>query len=258
MKIATWNVNGIRARQAQVQEWLGLEKPDLLCLQEIKAAPEQVPQALQELEGYWHCWHGQKGYSGVGLHVRRDLAAQAPVFSHPGFDFECRVASVDLGDLTVMSCYVPNGGKDFFAKMRFLADLQTHVQDLLANGRRILLCGDLNVTRTDLDVHPKERRKSAIGQLPEERQALEELLGLGLVDLTRMLHPEEAGIYTWWPPWRQMRERNIGWRIDYILASPEMAATARECLPRREFGTSDHGPLVALLDWPSVGKTVRL
>ena len=252
MKIATWNVNGIRARQAQVQEWMELEKPALLCLQEIKAAPEQVPRALLEMEGYWHCWHGQKGYSGVGLHVRRDLALEAPAFSHPEFDFECRVASVDLGDLTVLSCYVPNGGKDFFAKMRFLADLQAHVRDLLAQGRRVLLCGDLNVTRSNLDVHPKELRKNAIGQLPEERQALEELLGLGLVDLTRMLHPEEAGIYTWWPPWRQMRERNIGWRIDYILASSEMAATALECLPQREYGTSDHGPLVALLDWPSV------
>ncbi len=249
MKVATWNVNGIRARQDQLLEWLENEKPEVLCLQEIKAAPEQIPRSLLELEGYWNCWHGQKGYSGVSLHVRRDLAREAPVFSHPDFDFESRLAAVDLGPLRVLSCYVPNGGKDFFAKMRFLADLHSYVGHLLAEGRQLLLCGDLNVTRTDLDVHPKERRKSAIGQLPEEREALEGILGQGLVDLTRMLHPEAPEIFTWWPPWRKMRERNIGWRIDYILASEALAATARECLPRREFGTSDHGPLVARLDW---------
>jgi exodeoxyribonuclease-3 len=248
MKIATWNVNGVRARQAQLQEWLHLERPEILCLQEIKASPEQIPAALLELEEYWSCWHGQKGYSGVGLHVRRDLAPERPSFGHPDFDFECRLASVDLGDLTVLSCYVPNGGKDFFAKMRFLADLEAHLGRLLESGRQVLLCGDLNVTRTDLDVHPRERKKSAIGQLPEERQALEAVLATGLVDLTRLLHPDDEQLFTWWPPWRNMRERNIGWRIDYILASSDLAARTRECRCQRGFGTSDHGPLVAVLD----------
>ncbi len=248
MKIATWNVNGIRARQAQVQEWLDLERPDFLCLQELKAAPQQVPAALLGLQDYWSCWHGQKGYSGVGLHIRRDLAPECPVFSHPEFDFESRLVSVELGDLTVLSCYVPNGGKDFFAKMRFLADLEAHVDGLVRAGRQVLLGGDLNVTRTDLDVHPRERRKSAIGQLPEERRALEALLARGLVDLTRLLHPDQDQFFTWWPPWRNMRERNIGWRIDYLLATPGLATRARECRCERTFGTSDHGPLVALLD----------
>jgi len=248
MKIVTWNVNGIRARQAQVLEWLDLERPEILCLQELKAAPEQIPSDLSSLQDYWSCWHGQKGYSGVGLHIRRDLAPERPTFSHPDFDFESRVVSVDLGDLTVLSCYVPNGGKDFFAKMRFLADLEAHVDSLREAGRQVLLCGDLNVTRTDMDVHPRERRKSAIGQLPEERQALESILSRGLVDLTRLLHPDEDRLFTWWPPWRNMRERNIGWRIDYILASQALATRARECGCDRGFGTSDHGPVLALVD----------
>ncbi len=124
MKIATWNVNGIRAREAQVQEWIARERPDVVCLQELKAASDQVPAALCEMEGYWCYWHGGKGYSGVGLHVRKAIAPDRPAFTHPPFDYENRIVTADLataaGALTVASVYVPNGGKDFPAKMRFL------------------------------------------------------------------------------------------------------------------------------------------
>src|SRR6185295_8011678 len=124
MKIATWNVNGIRARQAQVQAWIARERPDVVCLQEIKAPSDLVPAALCEMEGYWCYWHGGKGYSGVGLHVRQDVSGERPAFTHPEFDYEHRIVTVDLatalGEVTVATVYVPNGGKDFPAKMRFL------------------------------------------------------------------------------------------------------------------------------------------
>src|SRR5258705_9519831 len=124
MKLATWNVNGIRARHAEVLDWIGRERPDVVCLQELKASSDQVPEALCEMEGYWCYWHGGKGYSGVGLHVSKAIAAERPAFSHPEFNFENRIAAVDLkldaGELTVASVYVPNGGKDFPAKMPFL------------------------------------------------------------------------------------------------------------------------------------------
>src|SRR3954470_24785365 len=113
LKIATWNVNGIRARHAQVQEWIARDRPDVVCLQEIKATPEQVPAGLFGLDGYWCYWHGEKAYSGVGLHVSKSFAPERPAFSHPEFNFEKRIAAVDLGDLTVASVYVPNGGKDY-------------------------------------------------------------------------------------------------------------------------------------------------
>src|SRR3977135_2258954 len=123
MKLASWNVNGIRARQAQVQEWIERGRPDVVCLQEIKATSDQVPQALCEMEGYWCYWHGGKGYSGVGLHVSKAIAPTRPLFSHPAFDYENRIVAADIaaGDAstTVASVYVPNGGKDFAAKMRF-------------------------------------------------------------------------------------------------------------------------------------------
>src|SRR5262249_12944540 len=124
MKIATWNINGIRARGAQIHDWIARERPDVVCLQEIKAAPDAIPFTLTDIDGYWCYWHGAKGYSGVALHVRKDAAEARPQVTHPAFDYESRIACVDLispvGPLTIASIYAPNGGKDFPAKMRFL------------------------------------------------------------------------------------------------------------------------------------------
>jgi exodeoxyribonuclease-3 len=245
LKIATWNVNGIRARQAQLQEWIERERPDVVCLQEIKASSEQVPAALCEMEGYWCYWHGGKGYSGVGLHVSKAFAPERPVFSHPAFDFENRVVEAEAGGIRVASIYVPNGGKDFAAKMRFLEAMDLHVAGHLAEGTPFVLCGDLNIARTERDVHPKERKPRAIGQLPEERALLERILGRGLEDLGRALDPDNDGLFTWWAPWRNMRQRNIGWRLDYVLASRQLAEKAVSCPVQREVGTSDHAPVVA-------------
>jgi len=251
MKIATWNVNGIRARQAEVQTWVERDRPDIVCLQEIKAASDQVPAALCEMEGYWCYWHGAKGYSGVAMHLRRDTFPDRPDFSHPSFDFENRIVVVSRGDLVVASVYVPNGGKDFEAKMRFLRAMEDYAAKLGAEGRQLLLCGDLNVARTDLDVHPKERKPGIIGQRPEEREQFERILSSGLVDLGRTLAPDNDQMFTWWAPWRNMRQRNIGWRLDYVLASPAMAARVRSCPVLADVGTSDHAPVMASFDPPS-------
>ena len=248
MKVATWNVNGLRARQSQLQEWIEREQPDVVCLQEIKASLDQIPVWLCELEGYWCYWHGAKGYSGVGLHVRRELSPDRPAFAHPDFDYESRIVTAEAAGVTFASIYVPNGGKDFPAKMRFLEALEQFVSALQAEGRRAVLCGDLNIARTEMDVHPKERKPRAIGQLPEERALLERIIGHGLVDTGRALEPDNDQLFTWWAPWRQMRERNIGWRLDYILASTPIFDRVTSCVVQREFGTSDHGPVVATFE----------
>src|ERR1043166_9176787 len=248
MKVATWNVNGIRARQSQLQEWIEREQPDVVCLQEIKASLDQIPVWLCELEGYWCYWHGAKGYSGVALHVRRTLSAGRPAFAHPAFDYESRIVTAEVGGITFASIYVPNGGKDFPAKMRFLDSLDRYAADLDASRRRAVFCGDLNIARADMDVHPKERKPRAIGQLPEERALLERIIGHGLVDTGRALEPENDQLFTWWAPWRQMRERNIGWRLDYVLASQAIYDRVSSCVIQREFGSSDHGPVIATFD----------
>ncbi len=250
MKIATWNVNGIRAREAQLHEWIARERPDVVCLQEIKVAPDAIPLTLFELDGYWCYWHGAKGYSGVALHVHRDAAAERPGFVHPAFDYESRIVSVDLrtdvGPVTVASVYVPNGGKDFAAKMQFLEAMDLYAASFEAAGRALVLCGDLNVARTDRDVHPKERKPRAIGQLPEERAILERIIGHGLIDVGRALDPDNDGLFTWWAPWRNLRQRNIGWRLDYLLASAPLAGRAASCIVQNDVGTSDHAPVVAV------------
>jgi exodeoxyribonuclease III len=248
MKLATWNVNGIRARQAQVHDWIAQERPDVVCLQEIKATSDQVPTALCEMEGYWCYWHGGKGYSGVALHVSKTLAPERPAFAHPAFDYENRIVSVDVGDLTVASIYVPNGGKDFPGKMKFLEAMDAYAASFEASGRRVAMMGDMNVARTDRDVHPKERKPRAIGQLPEERALIERILSRGLVDLGRALDPDNDGLFTWWAPWRNMRQRNIGWRLDHVFVSEALAARATACPVQKDVGTSDHAPVVATFD----------
>jgi exodeoxyribonuclease-3 len=257
VKIATWNVNGIRARQSQVQEFVEREQPDVLCLQEIKATPDQLPLWLTEIEGYWCYWHGGKGYSGVGLHARRASCGERPACEHPAFDFENRIVAATLPQATVASIYVPNGGKDYPAKIRFLEALDAFAAGFQTAGRPLVLCGDLNVARTEMDVHPKERKPNATGQRPEERALIERILSRGLVDVHRMLDPENADLFTWWAPWRNLRQRNIGWRLDYIFASSALAARATSCVVQREFGTSDHGPVVATFREPANAAPAR-
>jgi exodeoxyribonuclease III len=249
VKIATWNVNGIRARQQQVLEWIAREKPDVVCLQEIKADIDQLTFELRDIEGYWVHWHGGKGYSGVALLVSTAFAPDRPAFVHPVFDFEQRICTVTIGApagrITFASIYVPNGGKDFNAKMRFLAAIDAWAAEARLAGNALVLCGDLNVARADIDIHPKERKPNQIGARPDERALFEQILGRDLVDVGRAMEPANENLFTWWAPWRNLRQRNIGWRIDYILATSSIAAKVNSVAVQREVGTSDHGPVIA-------------
>jgi exodeoxyribonuclease-3 len=258
MKIATWNVNGIRARQAQLQDLLAAEQPDVVCLQEIKAGPGQVPELMVAPGEYWTYWHGGGGYSGVALLVRREFSPEPPRFAHPAFDYEHRIVeatiavaascSANLREVRVVSVYVPNGGKDFEAKMRFFQALREWLAETVTPGTALVLCGDLNVALEERDVHPKERKLNQIGTRPEERAVLSGVMAGGLCDVGRTLDPHNDQLFTWWAPWRGLRQRNIGWRIDYVLASSPLAACAKACVSMREFGTSDHAPVVATFE----------
>ena len=245
MKVATWNVNGIRARAEQFSQWIAAEQPDVVCIQEIKASMAQIPEPICNLDGYSCYWHGERAYSGVGLHVRKGAFPVEPQFSHPAFDAETRIVQATIGDTVFTSVYVPNGGKDFPAKIGFMKDLIRYAASIHGEGKQLILCGDMNVARTEADVHPKERKPRAIGQLPEERALLEEIIGQGLVDVGRALYPDDENYFTWWAPWRNLRQRNIGWRLDYVLASQAIAERAIACPSYREIGTSDHAPVVA-------------
>jgi exodeoxyribonuclease III len=243
MKIATWNVNGIRARQTQFCEWLERDRPDVVCLQELKAEPAQVPAQCAHAD-YHVYWHGLRAYSGVSLHVRKDFSALAPEFSHPDFDMESRIVQARFDRLVLASVYVPNGGKDYAAKVEFMRRLADWTRVLHREGLELVLCGDMNITRTEMDVHPRERKPGIIGQRPEERELFQQLLGEHLIDVGRTLDPDNDRMFTWWAPWRNMRSRNIGWRLDYVLAAPAIAARAASCGVLADVGTSDHAPVV--------------
>src|SRR6478735_578761 len=153
--------NGDPALMAQAEEIVKAHVAAQPALMAIPAA-EQIPTALFGLEGYWSYWHGGKGYSGVALHVSQAFAPERPVFAHPDFDYETRIVTAEIGDLLVASIYVPNGGKDFPAKMQFLEALDAYAASLQGSGRHVALMGDMNVARTERDVHPRERKPRAI------------------------------------------------------------------------------------------------
>jgi exodeoxyribonuclease-3 len=161
----------------------------------------------------------------------------------PPFDFEARIVTARLAELAVASVYVPNGGKDFEAKLRFLGDLEAFAARYRQDGVPLVICGDLNVARTDADIHPKERKPNIIGTRPDERALLERVIAHDLVDVLRAQAPDATDLFTWWAPWRNMRQRNIGWRIDYVLASTALHARTASCVVEREVGTSDHAPV---------------
>jgi exodeoxyribonuclease III len=271
VKIATWNVNGIRARSSQVAHWIDGEEPDVICLQEIKATPAQVPEPLAQVAGYHAHWHGGGGYSGVALLLHARRFSEPPAFVHPPFDLEHRIVVAEVGALVLASVYVPNGGKDFPAKLLFLRELEAWAGALAAAGKHLVLSGDLNVARTPVDVHPS-LRKDMVGQLAVERELIDRLFSHGLVDVGRYVDPDNDRLFTWWAPWRNLRQRNIGWRLDYVAASHALVDPKGGVAPRptgeagrvptphrlaplvdatttckvyRDVGTSDHAPVVA-------------
>ena len=247
MKIATWNVNGIRAREAQFCEWLERDRPDVVCLQELKASRSRFPRAARS-PTTTSTGTGCARYSGVSLHVSKGAARRRAGVQHPAFDMESRIVQVTLGNLVLASVYVPNGGKDYAAKLDFLTRLADVDRRAARERARVILCGDLNIARADIDVHPRERKPGVIGQRPEERELFDRLLGDHCVDVGRALDPDNERLFTWWPPWRNMRQRNIGWRIDYILASRSIADRVTDCVVLADVGTSDHAPVMMTAD----------
>jgi exodeoxyribonuclease-3 len=243
LSVATWNVNGIRARALAFERWVAIHHPDILCLQEIKAHPDQVPDHLRELDGYLSIWHGAKGgYSGVSIHVRKHLGE--PQFSVPHFDQETRIVQASIDGLTVINVYTPLGQKSYRQKLEFLDDVIRYIDALRYDGERVLLCGDLNVAHANIDVHPELYEEGRLCLRDDERGKLDVLREKGMVDVFRHLHPGERSAYTWWPYSGGARQRNVGWRLDYFFAADELLGAARACRIHREEASSDHSPVV--------------
>lgn len=251
MKIATWNVNSMNVREAHVVEWLQNHDPDVLVLQEIKQVTEKFPAgALQEL-GYHSIASGQKTYNGVA--VVSKAPANDPVTDFPDLDDpQRRILATTIGDVRVVDLYIPNGsevGSEKYAyKLNWLRSLRNFLEAEMQQHENLVVLGDFNIAPADKDVYDPEKWGEAILCSPLERQALRELIDLGLTDVFRKFEQPE-GMFSWWDYRAAGFRRNAGLRIDLILTSQSMTerctASYVDKEPRAWERPSDHAPVVA-------------
>lgn len=247
--LCSLNLNGIRAAEKRgFSRWLRRRAPDLLCLQELRAHQEQVPDKLACPEGYNTRWNSaqRKGYSGVAVYTRTSADRYASGSGLDWGDAEGRVLRADLEDLTIVSLYVPSGSNSAERqekKFEYLDHLLGFTRKLVRGNRPVAICGDINIAHTELDIHnPVGNRKNS-GFLPEERAWFGRLLRQGWVDVLREHHPDEAGLYSWWSNRGQARQKDRGWRIDYVLANRALAGRVEEAWIEKRAGLSDHAPV---------------
>jgi len=255
VKLISWNVNGIRAvvNKIDVQEWLAAVSPDVLCLQETRALPEQVPQELREPPGYCAYWNAaeRKGYSGVATLSKSEPAAVETGFGIDEYDVEGRALMTQFPGFKLFNVYFPNGGRKLERlefKLSFYEAFLAHCDALHAQGERLIICGDYNTAHRPIDLARPERNAKTSGFLEEERAWIDVYLEHGFVDAWRTLNPEAEGQYTWWMYMRNARERNIGWRIDYFLVSEALMPAVVGADILSDVMGSDHCPIVLELD----------
>ncbi len=252
MPILCWNVNGIRAAQKKgFLDFLKRENPDVLCLQETKAMPEQLDEELIHVEGYTSHFVSaeKKGYSGVAIYTRTKPKSVITGCGAARFDCEGRVIAADYGDFILYNIYFPNGGRGP-ERVRYKLDFYDHLleqwQELRSDGRELIICGDFNTAHKEIDVaRPAEWSKQS-GFLPEERAWLDKITDMGYVDAFRVYN-QEPEQYTYWDNFRNNRERNIGWRIDFYMVTEGLMPKVRNAAIYPDIMGSDHCPIELVL-----------
>lgn len=254
MQIITLNLNGIRAAAKKgFFPWLAQQTADVVCVQELKA---QLPdlsaemQAPDDYHGYFH-YAEQKGYSGVGIYSRKKPDRVIEGIGVADIDAEGRFLQADFGNLSIVSLYLPSGSSGEHrqaAKFYFLEQFYPVLQSLMASGREIILCGDWNIAHKEIDLKNWRSNQKNSGFLPEERSWLTHVFDeIGFVDVFRRLNTEPDQ-YTWWSNRGQAWAKNVGWRIDYQIATPAIAQTARSTSIFKDERFSDHAPLIVDYD----------
>jgi exodeoxyribonuclease-3 len=251
MKIASYNLNGIRARLPRLSEWLDREKPEVVCLQELKCADESLPIGDIEAAGYGAVWHGQKGFNGVAVLAREDT----PKLRRMGLpgdpdDTHSRYIEAEVADVIVASIYLPNGNpvgtEKFDYKIRWFERLAAHSTGLLEEERPVVLAGDWNVVPEDRDVFSVQATQHDAVMQPEAREVWRRMVNGGWTDALRALHPDEPKLYTFWDYTAGCWQRDLGFRLDHLLCSPEAADRLRgagvDRWARGEEKASDHAP----------------
>lgn len=248
MKIISWNVNGIRAVYKKgLPEWITKELPDILCLQETKASFDQFPIELTKMPDYqiFHSSAVKKGYSGVSTFSREKIL-DTKKFEKEVYDCEGRVLVHELKDFFLVNCYFPNGSRDHSRvpyKMGFCEDILEKINKL-QEKKPVIITGDFNTAHKEIDLaNPKTNNKTT-GFLPLEREWMDKFISHGWVDIFRHMNPEQTGAYTWWSNRPTVRERNIGWRIDYFFVSPSLLNRIKRADILPTVRGSDHCPVL--------------
>lgn len=257
MKIISLNLNGIRsAARHGAAEYLASQQADFVCVQEVRAGPDQVPAEMLA-PGLGQAWfhHAQKpGYAGVGIYTRHAPDRVVEGLGWPDFDAEGRYLQVDCGRLSVVSLYLPSGSSSpvrQLAKFDFMERFAHRLREMRGAGREWILCGDWNIAHRAIDLKNWRSNQKNSGFLPEERAWLDVVFGdMGFVDAFRLLHPDATDTcYTWWSNRGQARAKNVGWRIDYQIVSPGIATQVRRAQVHPQPRYSDHAPLVVEYDY---------
>ncbi|MEI8085672.1 MAG: exodeoxyribonuclease III [Paludibacter sp.] len=253
MKIISYNVNGIRAALLKdFTQWLQAENPDVLCLQETKAQPEQIDTLLFAELGYTSYLHSaeKKGYSGVAIITKQAPDNVVIGMDFPLYDGEGRVIRADFGDVTVVCVYIPSGSSGDLRqafKMEFLKEFAIYIAELRKTRINIVVCGDYNICHKPIDINHPERQNGVSGFLPEERAWLDEYEAAGMVDSFRVFN-QNAEEYSWWSYRGGARSRNVGWRIDYHWVSEPLRNRLKSAAILQDAIHSDHCPVVVELD----------
>lgn len=253
MKIITYNVNGIRSAISKgLFDWMEEADADIFCFQEVKADDHHIELEIMRRRGYRIHWYGarKKGYSGLAVFSRPEALQAECGMGIPEYDEEARVLRLDFRDFSLMNIYVPSGSSGEIRqafKMRWLEDFYQYMQSLMQRLPRLVVCGDFNICHKPIDIHNPVSNKNSSGFLPEEREWLSRFIDLGFIDTFRHFNPDPHH-YTWWSYRANSRQKNLGWRIDYHMASEPLRPQLRraEILPRVVH--SDHCPVLLELD----------
>jgi exodeoxyribonuclease-3 len=257
LKIISANLNGIRsAAKKGFFEWLNQQDADIVCLQELKAQEADLDASYLTPGNYKGSFHyaEKKGYSGTGLYYKKMPDDVQIGFGSPEFDAEGRYTAAKFGDTLIISAYFPSGSSSEDrqeAKFRFLDEFQPHLEKLKSSHKHILLCGDINIAHKEADLKNWKGNIKNSGFLPEEREWLTKLFdNTGFVDVYRHVEPNTTDeCYTWWSQRGQAYAKNVGWRIDYQIATPELAKSAKTALIYKDEKFSDHAPLIINYDF---------
>ncbi|NOT16548.1 MAG: exodeoxyribonuclease III [Sulfuriferula sp.] len=252
MRVITANLNGIRSATTKgFFDWMLSQNADYVCVQELKAQQADMRDEMLSPNGYVGYFHyaEKKGYSGVGIYSKQPADEVIVGLGIAEIDAEGRYLEARFGNLSIVSLYLPSGssGDDRQqVKFAFLAHFYPHLQALVASGRDVLVCGDWNIAHQEIDLKNWKSNQKNSGFLPEERAWMTQVLNdLNWVDVYRVLYPDAtAEAYTWWSNRGQAWANNVGWRIDYQLATPDLAAKAQSASVYKEQRFSDHSPLI--------------